>query len=65
MPLRTPTHRATWENRIVTSGSTSGDDAEEPEQQELAPLDGAERLARVEQLRETLEETGEPAPPEE
>ena len=32
-------------------------DEQEPVQQELAPMDGGERLARVEELREALEET--------
>jgi hypothetical protein len=50
--------------------SESGDDpvsadepVEEPVQQELAPLDGAERLARIEELREVLEETEKPDEP--
>jgi hypothetical protein len=34
-------------------------DAEaEPEQQELAPLDGGERLERLQKLREDLADTG-------
>jgi hypothetical protein len=37
---------------------TTGE-AEEPEQQELLPIDGAERLARVEALREALERAGD------
>ena len=32
---------------------------QEEEQDELAPLDGAERLVRVEELREEIEESGD------
>jgi hypothetical protein len=34
-------------------------DADEPEQTELLPIDDAERLARVEELRQVLERSAE------
>ena len=37
------------------TGSDGDGDEDTPEQQELAPLEGGERLARVEELREALE----------
>jgi hypothetical protein len=38
---------------------SEGEEPEQPEQSELLPIDGAERLARVEELRAALEHTSE------
>ena len=43
----------------MASGTDDSGEQDEPVQQELAPMDGGERLARVEELREVLEETEE------
>ena len=47
---------------MAAPDSPSEGEEEAPEQQELAPLEGAERLARVEELRKALEESGDGAP---